>query len=249
VKRIKTAAPALVALALAALSSLASCSSEDDNFLTRMFDLDARGRKGAPPSSIEEMREAIKTYGDELEKTVAANDKVAMYWRLLSVKYMDKKMYGPALEAARKALTFYPDNAGLYYVVGICSGYMAKTAAAEDGGGAAERERWLATAESAFLQSVELDPRNLKTLYALGVLYSFELERYEDAVSAMERYLAISTKDVDAFFLLARSLYGAGRLQEAADAYGKIMDITKLAEKRELAGENRKRIMDELYAP
>lgn len=240
----------MLALALCALAALASaCSGDKQNFLERMFDLEARSAKGAPPRTVEELKKAIDENWSALEKTLAANDKVAMYWRLLAVRYMDKGMYGDAYEASRKALGFYPDNSGLYYVAGVSAAYLAKTAAVELQQPAATREAWLRASEASYLESLKIDKRNLRSWYGLASLYSFELERYDDAVSAIESYLAINTKDVDALFLRARSLYGAGRLQDAADAYEQIIAVTKVEEKKALAAENRKTILDELYGP
>ncbi len=239
-----------LSLALAALVSLglASCSSgEDKNFLERMFDLESRSMKNAPPSSVEELKAAISQYGDEVERTVSAMESQAGYWRLLAVRLMEQGLFGDAYDAALKALRFYPDNSGLYYVAGLSASFLSRSASAELGGGAASREAWLRAAEGAYLESIDLNARNTRSLYALAVLYSFEFEAYEAAVDMAQRFLAISTRDADGFLLLGRSLYGAGRLEEAVEAYDNALRFTTVEEKKKQASDNKKQILDELY--
>jgi len=45
----------------------------------------------------------------------------------------------------------------------------------------------------------------------------------------------------------ARSLYGAGRMQDAVDAYDRIIAGSRIEEKRDQAAANKKQILDELY--
>lgn len=234
-------------LALAAIATLSSCGGDEMSFIERMFDIEARSSKGAPPSTIEELKEGIRLYGDEVEKTVAAMEKVATYWRLLSVRYLDKGLYGDAYDAAMQALRHYPDSSGIYYVAGMSAAFLSKTAAAEPGGGAASRAEWLVAAEGAYERSVGIDPRNTRALYGLAVLYTFELEDHEAALEPIEALLGIETKNVDAMFVYARALYGSGRPQEAADVYDLIISTTRVDEKKRQAADNKKRILDELY--
>lgn len=238
----------LTLMALVVPIAVGSCSGRDDkNFLERMFDLESRAMKNAPPSSVEELKAAIAKYRGEVEKTVSAMEREGNFWRLLAVRLMERGLYGEAYDAALKALRFDPQNSGLYYVAGISAGFLSKIAAVEPGGGAGTREAWLRAAEGAYLRSLEFNDRNTRTLYALAVLYSFELEDYDAAVSAVERFLAINTRDVDGFLLLGRSLYGAGRLEEAIAAFDRAIEFTTVEEKRRQAAENKKRILDELY--
>ncbi len=202
----RAAIPVVLAV-LVPLALLSSCSSgEDKNFLERMFDLESRAMKDAPPSSVEDLKAAIARYRAEVEKTASAMEKEAGYWRLLAVRLMEKGLFGEAYDAALKALRLEPNNSGIYYVAGLSAASLSRTASAEPGGGAASREAWLRAAEGAYLRSLDINDRNTRAMYALAVLYSFELEDYDAAVGVLERYLAISTRDADGFMLLGRSL-------------------------------------------
>jgi len=237
----------LAILAVFASLALSSCGGEDKNFLERMFDIEARSSKNAPPSTVEELKDGIARYGDDVDETAQAMEKVGMYWRLLAVRYMDKGLYGDAYDAALQALRHYPDSSGLYYVAGLSAAFLSKASAAEKGGGAESRAAWLKTAEASYRRSIEIDPKNSRSLYALAVLYTFELEDHEAAIVPIEAMLAADPGNVDALFVYARALYGAGRLQDAADAYDRVISTTKVEEKKQQAADNKKRALDELY--
>jgi tetratricopeptide (TPR) repeat protein len=233
-------------LAGLALAGISSCNgSEDKNFLEKMFDIEARSSKNAPPSTVKELKDGISRYGGEVDKTVKSMEKIAMYWRLLAVKYMERGLFGDAYDAALVALRHYPQSSGLYYVAGMSAAYLSKAASAETG--VASRASWLAASEGSYKRAIEFDARNTKALYGLAVLYTFELGDHESALAPLEAYLAIGKKDVDALFVYARALYGSGRLQDAADAYDRVIATTTIDSKKQQAAENKKRILDELY--
>jgi tetratricopeptide (TPR) repeat protein len=234
---------ALAALAMAC--ALSSCG--DKGFLATMLNYEARSAKGAPPSSVADLKAGIAKYGDEVDKTAAAMEKIGMYWRLLAIRYMEQGLYGDAYDAAQKALSHFPDYASLYYVSGVSAAFLSRAASAQVAGTGVSRAQWLATAESSYAQAIKIDPGYLKALYGLAVLYSFELENFEAALPPIEKYLAIDTKNVDALFVYARSLYGAGKLQQAADAYDRIISISTIETKKREAADNKKIILDQLY--
>ena len=156
-------------------------------------------------------------------------------------------MYIEAYEAAKEALRYYPDNTGLYYTIGLGLSYQAKVDSVS--GSAAEplmRER-MASAEAAFLRALEFNPKYARALYALSVLYVFEMDRPEDAGPYLTRLLKIETQNVDAMFLLARVRYVEGRFEDAANLYDSILAVTKIEEKRKQAEENKKTVLEALY--
>jgi len=180
--------------------------------------------------------------------TVAANDQLASYWRLLSHRYIEAAMYGEAYDAALKALHFYPDNSGLYNIAGMSAAWLAKVADVDARQVQPSAAGLLAAAERAFLTAIELDDRATRSMYALAVLYSFELDRPEEALVWLERYMTIITENIDALFLYARTLYVLGRPEEAITVYDRIIDLTRVDEKRDQARTNKQQILDELYA-
>jgi tetratricopeptide (TPR) repeat protein len=165
---------------------------------------------------------AIAQYGEEVEKTVAAHERVAILAPAGS-EIHGAGIFGEAYEAALKALSFYPTNSGLYYVAGLVCGLPVQDCPGRVRWWQTTREGWLQASEGAYKESIRLDERNTRSLYGLAVVYSFELENHEAAIPLLERMLGIDTMNMDALFLYARSLYGAGRMQDAVDVYDRII--------------------------
>ncbi len=234
----------LVALML--LVTMVSCEGNSD-LLKSMFDIEARASKNAPPSTIEELKAGIARYGEEVQKMSLAMDKVAMYWRLLAVRYMEKGLFGDAYDAAVTALRHDPESASMYYVAANSAAFLSKTAVAEKGGGSEQKSAWLKTAEGSYLRSLELAPDYSKSLYGLAVLYTFEMENHEAALKPVEALLEMEPSNVDALFVYARALYGAGKLQDAANVYDTLIQTTTIQAKKDQAAANKKQVLDELY--
>jgi tetratricopeptide (TPR) repeat protein len=114
--------------------------------------------------------------------------------------------------------------------------------------GTPQRERYYALAETAFLRAIAMDSGYTRPLYALGVLYVFELDRPEDAIPHLVKYLDIAlSNDVDGMFVLARAYFMTSEYQSALDLYDRILSITKDPAKKAEAERNRKYIMEVYY--
>ncbi len=236
---------AIAAIAVAALF-LASCG--DGGILKRIMDIDERASKGAPPSTIDELKAGIAKYEKTADKVVDATEHIGTYWQMLAVKYLDKTMYGEALEAALKAVEYFPASPGAYYVAGVSAGYVARADIAKAGGSVLAGQKSYAVAEATLKRAVELDDRHANSLYALSILYVFELNRPLDAEPYIRKFLSIRTRDVDAMFVLARVCYVTERYKEAVELYDSIMSITKLPEKKAQAEANKKQALEAMYA-
>jgi tetratricopeptide (TPR) repeat protein len=220
-------------------------SLERSGFALRVAEM---GPGGSPPETIEGLKKAIAIYEDRIEAVVNDAGKAGIYWKLLATRYMDKGMYGEALEALEKAISYFPEDASLFYRVGISASVVAKsTLDFKATGRNAERDRLLATAVDAHLRAIALEKTYSRPLYALGVLYVFELGREQDAIPLLTRYLELESKDVDAMFVLARAHYVLGEYQKAVDLYDRILSTTKDDAKQREAETNKKTALDALY--
>ena len=106
---------------------------------------------------------------------------------------------------------------------------------------------YLKLAETAYLRAIELEPRYVRALYALSVLYVYNLGENEKAIPHLEKLLTISTRDVDAMFVLARAYYCTYEFDKACDMYDKIISVTKSTDKKADAEANKKIVLDALY--
>ncbi|MGI5173358.1 tetratricopeptide repeat protein [Treponema sp. OMZ 840] len=201
------------------------------------------------PQTEAEIEEAIQKYQRRVEDIMAADNQIGIWYKILGVRYLDNRMYGKALDAFKSAAQYHPDNQNLYYYIGVCAGYMAKSELDFSSAvSAKQRNSYLLLAESAYMRALELEPRYVRSLYGLAVLYVFEMNMSEKAVPLLERLLAIDTKHIDAMFLLARAYYMTYNYQAAADMYDRIMLNTKNNAKLADAQANKKTALDALYS-
>ena len=201
------------------------------------------------PTSIEELRDAIEKYQNRVKDIQLAQTQTGIWYKILGTRYLDNRMYGEALKCFQAALQYHPTNQNLYYYVGICAGYMSHASLDFDATGNADKKmNYLKLSESAYLRAIELEPRYTRALYALSVLYVYELDENEKAIPYLEKLLSIDTKNVDAMFVLARALYCTQEFDRAVDMYDKIISITKSSEKKADAENNKKIVLDASYA-
>lgn len=201
------------------------------------------------PTTIDELKDAIKKYGERASDVQLANSQVGIWYKILGTKYIDNKMYGEALKCFQEALKYYPDNQNLYYYVGVCAGYMSHASLDFGGSGTAEvKYNYLKLAEEAYLRAISIEDRYVRALYGLGVLYVFELDEPEKAIPHLEKALSIDTKNLDAMFVLARAYYSIYEFEQSAAVYDKIIATTKSAETKATAEENKRIALDAVYS-
>lgn len=201
------------------------------------------------PTTIEEIKAAISKYEERVNDIQLAQGQIGIWYKMLASRYIEKKLYGEALEALDKALDYYPNNQNLYYYVGVCAGYMSHKAMDFDATGNFEkRMNYLKLSEDAYKRAIDIEPRYARALFGLSVLYAFELDEPENAVPLMERFMSIETRDIDGMFLLARCYYMTYEFDKAIEMYDKIIATTKSADRKAEAEANKKTVLDASYA-
>ncbi len=201
------------------------------------------------PTTVEELKEAIEKYSERAADIQLANGQVGIWYKILGTRYLDNKMYGEALKAFEEALKYYPDNQNLYYYVGVCAGYMSHAALDFNATGSTEQKfNYLKLAEEAYLRALQIDDRYTRCMYALGVLYVFELDEPAKAIPYLEKLLTIDTKHIDAMFVLARAYYSTFEFDKAVQMYDKIIATSKSEETKANAEANKKIALEAAYA-
>ena len=200
------------------------------------------------PTTIEELKTAIEKYDARIADLQLSQSQVGIWYKILGTRYLDNKMYGEALKAFQSALQYYPDNQNLYYYVGICAGYMSHTALDYNATGNMEQKyNYLKLAETAYLRAIEIEPRYSRALYALSVLYVYELDEPANAIPYLEKVLDIEKKHTDAMFVLARAYYSTYEFDKAVEMYDKIISVTTSDKKKADAEANKKIVLDASY--
>ena len=201
------------------------------------------------PTTIEELQDAIKKYYRRASDTQMAMSQVGIWYKILGTRYIDNKMYGEAMKCFQEALKYYPDNQNLYYYVGLCAGYMSHTALDYSGVGANEQKyNYLRLSEEAYLRALTIDDRYTNAMYAIGVLYVFELDESEKAIPYLEKLLTIDTRHLDAMAVLARAYYSNYEFDKAVYMYDKIISTTNSSERKAEAENNKKIVLEASYA-
>jgi len=199
--------------------------------------------------TIAGLKAAIAANEKKIAQHVQDAGKTAYYWKILAIRLQDQGLHGDALDALERAIYYAPTDASLHYYTGVSAGVLAKSVHSYPGPGTdnTERNRYYLIAEDAYLRAIELDPLYLRPRYGLAVLYVFELNRPEDAVPLLQRYLEISRNDLDSMFVLARAYYMLKRYQEAVDLYDRIITLSGNTQQRNEAQNNRQQVLGMMH--
>ena len=244
-KKIKKSNSILIILFFILVFGVTSCQKSSKTII-RMQHIEEGVQS---PTTIEELKSAIKKYQNRVLDLQLAQAQIGIWYKILGTRYLDAKMYGEALKTFQTALEYYPQNQNLYYYVGLCAGYMSHSALDYDATGSEEKKKnYLKLAENAYSEAIKIEPRYARALYALSVLYVFELEEPENAVPLLEKMLTIETRSIDAMFLLARAYYSTYEFEKAAAMYDKIIATTKSDERKKEAEANKRIVLDAAYA-
>jgi tetratricopeptide (TPR) repeat protein len=203
--------------------------------------------RGGPPETIEGLRQAIALYEAQIERNVAEGAQTGVYWKILATRLADRNMHNDALLALERALYFNPEDPVLYYLTGVSAAVTAKTQIGFSPDAQREKERYFSLAENAYLRALDLDITYTRAMYGLGVLYSFELDRPDDAIVHLEHYLQILPSDISAMFVLARAHYMLENYQQAVDFYDRIITRTRNQKLKEEAMLNRDAVQGMIY--
>jgi tetratricopeptide (TPR) repeat protein len=233
-------------LALVSLILLGGCRSKAREVyldsLTEMEKTDFKGQK-VPDKTIEDLKKNIDKFQAEVDKKVKATENLGVYWKMLALRYMNGGMYGEALESLKQAIAVYPENPLLFFYQGTCAGRLGKAQTAD----AAKQAELYRLAENAYKRAIALDPVLVNALYALSILYAFELDRPAEAEPLLKKALEVEKKNWDCKMLLARVYYQTRRPEQAMEIYKEVADSNAAETTRKDADDNRKRIQEEIY--
>ena len=205
---------------------------------------------GAPPRTIEDLRKAIGLYEAKIEQHVRDASQTAVYWKILGTRLQDRGLHSEALDAFARAIEYTPEQAVLHHLRGVSARILGMSSY-DDGFGSSrneptKQEYYFSLAEKSFLRAIQLEDRYARPRYMLGLLYVFELNRPEEAIPHLERFLEISRSHVDAMFVLARAYFVTGQFQRALALYDQIASTTRDPQ-RQAEAENNRRIVLGLY--
>lgn len=190
------------------------------------------------PTTEEELKDAIKKYMRRIDDIVIAHERVGIWYKMLGTRYLDKKMYKNALGCFQNAVEIYPENQNLYYNIGVCAALIAKGALDFEVRGEDVRRKYFDLASKAYKRAIELDPNYSKSIYALSVLYVFELGEPQKAIPLLEGEIEGKMKPLDELFLLGQAYALISDNDKAIKTYERIIELSGSQEQRKKAKEN-----------
>ena len=191
------------------------------------------------PNTEAELKDAIRKYEKRVDDIIIAEGRIGIWYKILGSRYMDQKMYKKALKAFQSALEYYPENPNLFYQAGLAASLTADNALDfELTGTDIEKKRYFDLAASAYNRALEIDSKHSKAVYALSVLYIFELNRPAEAIPILEKIAEWEKKPIDHLFLLGAAYYMTGENEKAIAVYERIIEISSSAEKKAKAESN-----------
>lgn len=231
-----------IALLILSAFFLNSCNySNKDLLKARIENME---KYSGNPGSAEDIEEGIKKYDGEALELIAKYEKIGIWYKILGTRYMDKKMWGKAMEAFCAASEIYPENPIIYYYAAVCAGYMANDPLVS----AQKKMEYLELCEKCYLASNKIDDRNTGVLYGLGVLYVGFLDEPEKAIPYFEKLISIEKRHFDGMLRLAEAYYLIGEYSKAIEQYDRIIDNCKADNMVKLAKQNKKICLDIQYS-
>ena len=219
-------------------------SSRNKELAKRISELSPRR---GPPETIEDLRKAIALYESQIERNVQEGAQTGIYWKILAIRLADKGLDNGALEAFEKAIYYNSGDPVIFYLTGISAAKVAHNKVGFTANDREEKERYYQLSENSYLQALRLDETYTKAMYGLAVLYAFELDRPQDAVYQLDRYLQIQPSDTSAMFVLARAYYMMRKYSTAIETYERIAAQTKDKKIKEEAFKNMEIVRGAMY--
>ena len=153
---------------------------------------------------------------------------------MLALEYIDMEMYYYALENLEKSMEFYPTNPVLSHFSGLAKANIARAEISES-----NRLFMLHEAETYYIAAVRLRRNYTNAMYALSVLYMFDLDMPEKAAPLLEEMLFLDSHNWEAKFLYARFKVVSGDVDAAIELYNEISEDAWDDDMKEQAGRNR----------
>ncbi len=225
----------LIVLSVTFIILISSCGNSA--FLRRMQDMEMGIQH---PSTVQELKTAIKKYNTKVNTIILAEQRTAIWYKMLGQRYMDNKMYKKALSAFQSALELYPENQNVFYKIGVCAGILAKSSMPyPDSTPEKSKQDYFDLSLAAYKRALEIDPSYTRAAKALSVLYLFELNRPQEAIPLLEPIAAREKKPLETLFLLGRAYFMTDQPDKAIESYDRIITISGSAEQRAEAERNK----------
>lgn len=234
----------LTVMALVLLSILAAgCRKDEKALFENIMQMEETHFTGEELQKREkELKDTIRQYRDTLEKKVDAARNLGVYHKILGKLYLDNGMFLLAAQQFEEALKIDNENPVLFYSTALSYARYGKSLVNES-----EQFSYILAAEKYYLKALQYNPDLASALYAISVLYVYELDEPDRAVDYLERLLQTQASNYEAMFLLANAYILLGLPDRALDLYDRIIKTTKNNLFKRQAEDNKRTLLDSGY--
>jgi tetratricopeptide (TPR) repeat protein len=237
---------AVILFSILCISLFTGCKDSGKKVLRKR--IENMEKSSGKPMTEQEIKDSIEKYYDDIEEIQKKTMQIAIWYKMLGTRMLDKKEYGTALEYFQKALEITPDNSVLYFYAGECAAFLGNASLDISATGNLEkRQNYYLMAEDAYLKALAIDEKYVYALLGIGILYSYQMENSEAAIPYLEKLLTIDKKNIDAMFVLARCYYLTKQYDMAVSYYDLIIDTSKVDSVRKTAEENKQKVLGQAY--
>ncbi|HPS57737.1 MAG TPA: tetratricopeptide repeat protein [Spirochaetota bacterium] len=179
-----------------------------------------REYRGVDDKFIRDIRDKITMLEKEEVKDPAAIGRLAEQYNLLGTIYLEKELYGPAIDALNNSMKYGNTSAPIYYSLGLAyANRSVATNSADD----------LDKAEACYRKAIEKRPGFQDSMYGLAVLLFYHRDKKEEAMNLVNEIVAKNPAFYEARFAQGRFLYETGNREQALSVYQSLAsDLEKL---------------------
>ncbi|MCL2481087.1 MAG: hypothetical protein FWF38_05205 [Spirochaetaceae bacterium] len=222
---------------------LFSCNKSEKAFFANINEMDEGNLTSEQMKKRErELKEAIRENRNILEQKIESARNLIKYHRMLGKLYLDNKMYLLGAQEFDEAIKIDIENPVLYYYAGLCYARYAKSLIDET-----LQFTNLLLAEKYYLKAIEYNNNFGRALYALSVLYVFELDQPDKAALHLEHHLKTQKSDIEAMFLLANAYIRLDLQDKAIALYDNIIKTSVTTAYKKQAEENKRQLLNSGY--
>ena len=222
---------------------LFGCKKDEKAFFNNMSQMDEGHLTAEQMKSKEkELKDAIRENKKILEQRIEAARNLVQFHRMLGKLYLDNRMYLLAAQEFEEAIKIDTENPVLFYYAGLSYARYAKSLI-----DVTMQFTNILLAEKYYLKAIDYDSNFTRAIYAVSVLYVFELDQPDRAAFYLEQLLQTQKSDFEAMFLLANAYIRLDLTDKAVALYDNIIKKSMSNVYKKQAEENKKQLLSSGY--
>lgn len=161
-----------------------------------------------------EWEKEIKKYEKVIQERIEAYDHLALVYRKLGDELLMREFFNEASRYYQKAIYLLPNEPELHHSLAVCQANRGKT-----------DEKFYDEAITEYQNAIKLKPDFAQGYYGLAIIYYFEKDKKQKAISLLEKAVALKPDYIDANLALGQFYYETGKPQIAISKYKQAISL------------------------